>query len=296
MRYSWRPDVAKKRVALLAETVILHGLGYEVRLEAVGRHHLGTDLQQLFAFAGGHFAHGGEAVGVVGGGLLQAVLGLHVELHGHLVAVVLMEIVVQWLAVAADAPAYACGVGGREGAVLEDEQPHACGPFVEVCYNARGIGLQVLGQRLDYDGRSHGEGAAFLIIAVRVQRVYAIVAPHLAVYLAEMAGGLAPINQHYLRRAGDVPAAHTDADAPRQLQLLLRLLQQRLTLLEIRRRIIFVPQIRTDENQFVAKLLAECPCFRRQHRVDASDLVTYLPAGLKQQVYLICHARRGAFR
>ncbi len=67
--------------------------------------------------------------------------GFHVELGGHLVAVIALHIVVEGLVVAADAAPDTCGVGGENGGYLWQfpfhvEKTHSCSPLVEVGHHA----------------------------------------------------------------------------------------------------------------------------------------------------------------
>ncbi len=119
---------------------------HKVKLEAVRGHHVGLFVEQLLCLCGGYVAHGGEAVGVPRGGFLERVFRLHVEFGCHLVAVVVGELVVERLAVAAYAAAYACGVCGEHcghlrHVCLKLKKTHRGGPFVEVGHNLFGIGL-----------------------------------------------------------------------------------------------------------------------------------------------------------
>ena len=62
--------------------------GSQIALKTVGRHDVGTSVEQLLTFGGGNVAHGCEAVGRMGGGLFERVFRLHIQFTCHLVAVV----------------------------------------------------------------------------------------------------------------------------------------------------------------------------------------------------------------
>ena len=110
-------------------------LGHEVVLETVDRDDIGLLLEQLCALTVGNLTYRGEAVDTMGSLLLDRVLRLHIELIGHLVAIVALHIVVEGLHVAGDRAAYRCCVGGkyrsdRGNPMLEEKGTKACHPLV----------------------------------------------------------------------------------------------------------------------------------------------------------------------
>ena len=74
----------------------------------------------------------------MGGGFLKRMFRLHVQLRGHLVAVVAFQIVIQRFVIEADAASDTGGMcgedcGNRGHFPLSIQQAHACGPFIKVC-------------------------------------------------------------------------------------------------------------------------------------------------------------------
>ena len=55
---------------------------------------------------------------MVSGLLLNRVLTLHVQLFGHLIAIIGKQIVVQGLIIASNTTAYACGMSSEDGSNL----------------------------------------------------------------------------------------------------------------------------------------------------------------------------------
>ena len=89
--------------------------GHKVILKTIRQHHVCRLIEQLLALAVGESAHGGEAIRAVRAALFYAVLGLHVQLACHLVAVIAGEPFIKFLVVACYGTADARGVGGENG-------------------------------------------------------------------------------------------------------------------------------------------------------------------------------------
>ena len=106
-------------------------------MESIGSNHGGAKVKQLLAFGGCNVGNRCEAVGCMCGSLLKRVFRLHVELAGHLVAVISGQIIVEGLAVAAYRATDGCGVGGEYGAderklPVGIKEAHAGGPFIKM--------------------------------------------------------------------------------------------------------------------------------------------------------------------
>ena len=228
-------------------------LGHHGGVEAVGGDDLRGDAEQLRALARGDFADGGEAVGVAGGPLLQRVLCLHVELAGHLVAVVGGEVLVEGLAVGADGAADAGSMGGEHGGRLRHvllyvEEAHAGGPLVEMGYQPGRVLLEIDGECYDDFGGGHGKGARGGVVAVGVKRVDAEVLPHMAEDGVHLRHQRVVLHQYGDGASGDVPATDADGEAIGQIHLGGCGFEQRLTLDERRRRPLGRPHIRPYED------------------------------------------------
>ncbi len=215
----------------------------EIELKSVWRY-FGTASEQLLRFSGCHLAHGGEAVGIPCGGFFKRVLALHIEFGSHLVAIVIGELVVKRLAVAAYAAAYArsvsCEHSGHAGHIgFEREQTHCSSPFVEMGHNFAGRCLCIIDYAFDDHGSGTGKGTAFVVVAVSVQRVNAEEVPHAAI------GGIfrrihaVKLHEHCHRLSGHIPAAYAHTHSLGEHHRLSPALHERLGLSEIRRRILF---------------------------------------------------------
>ena len=224
-------------------------------LKGIGRHQR-TTLQQLLALAGRHLAHGGEGIGSMGRSLLERVLGLHVELASHLIAKVARHIVIQGLAVAADAAPDARGMGGEYrghlGQIgLDMKQTHARGPLVEVGNHLQSGVILPLDDALDDEGCRIGEHARLVIVAVGMKRVHAIAVPHLGIelVLVRIQGVIG--HQHRNGLAGDVPVPYPHLHATGQARLALPCGKRRLALDKRGRGVIGRPDVGADEYQIV---------------------------------------------
>ena len=262
--------------------------GHEVGLETVGKHDVGGLVEQLGALAGGEVADGGEAVGTVGGLFLDAVLGLHVELGGHLVAMVAVEVLIEQLVVAGYGAAYAGGVGGEKGGhagqvVLEKEHAEAGHPLVGLVDDA-GRG----GQALAADARGElpggvGEHGGFVVVAVTMERVYLKVFPSAGVdfvFLCEV--GLEVDKQRH-GPAGYAPAADAYADAC-GCGRFLPVSKEFGVFLEKGGVAGSLSQVGPDEADLVGKCFLQCLGSGGEHGVDASDLVANLPTCLEDEI------------
>ena len=80
-------------------------LRHEMFIEAVGGQHVYWLFEESFAFFVRDLAHGGEAVGMLGGELFQRIFGADAETVGELVRVVFLEFAVEGKPIAGDAAA-----------------------------------------------------------------------------------------------------------------------------------------------------------------------------------------------
>ena len=94
---------------------------HEVRLKPIRRNDVHGLIQQLLALPRRQVAHRREAVGEMCRLLLRRVLAHHVQFLRHLVAVVVLEIVIQRLAVTRDRPPDGGSMRGEERAYLRTE-------------------------------------------------------------------------------------------------------------------------------------------------------------------------------
>ena len=95
---------------LKACSLKLRGLRQESVLKSVHRNHIRGTFQQLCTFTGCDVTNRGKAVNLMCSLLLYRVLGLHIQLTGHLVTVVTLKELIQSLSVATNGAAYLCSV------------------------------------------------------------------------------------------------------------------------------------------------------------------------------------------
>ncbi len=192
----------------------------------------------------------------MGRGFFEAVLALHVQLGGHLVAVVASEVVVEGLAVATDAASDARGVGCEDGGRgrhvgFQGEEAGGGGPFVEVSHDLGRVGLEEGREALDYHCRGAPEGHAFVVVAVSVEGVDAVEIPEAPVEFVFGAVKAVEFNEDSHRAPGDFPAPDAHAHSFGKKGVFAPAAQKRRHLGEVRRRIFFRPYVRTDEDEFV---------------------------------------------
>ena len=234
----------------------LYSDGSQIALKTVGRHDVGTSVEQLLAFGGGDVAHGGEAVGRMGGGLFERVFRLHIQFTRHLVAIVGGQIVVKRFAVAADATPYRSSVGGKDCSDIRHfpagiEKTHSGGPFVEMSEHILMAQALMVAYALYNHSGGEGEAACLVVVAVAVERVDTETLPHLAIVVILVGIHAVEFHKNHDRLAGDVPAAHTHAYSMRKHCFILPRTQQRGNFSKIRRWIVVGPYIRTDKDCLV---------------------------------------------
>ena len=113
---------------------------HKVVLETVGQNHIYGLVEQFLTLVGSYVADGCKTVNIFRSLLFNGMFALHIELTGHLVAVVSKEIVVERLVVASYAAANARGMSGEDRRnlrhfVLQVEQPETCHPLVGMIYH-----------------------------------------------------------------------------------------------------------------------------------------------------------------
>ena len=209
--------VEQLRASSLAAVVVGGSVRHKVAFETVGSHH-SLALEQLHAFASRRLAHRRKAVCRMSCRLFERMFRLHVEFSRHLVAVVAGEIVVERLVVAADAATDACCVGCKYGGdarsvSVEVEKSHARRPFVEVCHDMVAAACNRCSATVDDHRCSHAESATFVVVAVCVERIYAVFLPHLLIYFVFYAVDAVKFDENGNRVARHVPATNSDADA-----------------------------------------------------------------------------------
>ena len=169
----------------------------------------------MFTLTGSNFAHRRETVHILGRLVLNGMLALHVELLGHLVTVIAFEIVVQWLIVPGNAPAYAGGMGrkdrGNLGDILMDiEQAQACHPFVAMIDDLL-IRRDIIVIKALYDARRGiREHRGLVVIAIGMKAVDLEVFPQLAVDRVLLLIEPVEVDKYGYGVSRDGPAAYPD--------------------------------------------------------------------------------------
>ncbi len=253
----YQEQLLARRLALAGER---RALRHEVVLEPVGQHHVDRLVEQLFALAGGDLAHRGEAVDVFRRLALYGVLALHVELGGHLVAVVSLEIVVEGLVVAGYAAAYARGVGGEDGGYLGHvlmyvEQAEASHPLVAMIHHFLVGRHIIIIEALGDAGGGIREHRRLVVVAVGMEAVHLEVLPQLTVDLVFLIEEWLEVHEDGDGLARHAPATHFHGETFRQ-GFLTPVGKQLAVFLEIRARLV-APTVWAYENEIVAKLIVQ---------------------------------------
>ena len=150
--------------------------------------------------------------------LLQRVLSHNIELASKLVGVELEKVVIQGQAVACDATAHNCCVGGEErsyiGSILvQVERTCRCHPLVEVCHNLLRRGAHSLGIRCDNHTCGIAEQHGLYIVPLTRQRVYIIVLPKLREDSVLLREERLKVDKNCDRTTLDIPTANTHTHA-----------------------------------------------------------------------------------
>ena len=238
---------------------------YEVGFKAIGKHHIGGFVQQLFAFSVGEGADGREAVGTMCALLFDAVFGIHVEFLSHLVSVIAGEVGVEFLVVTGDGASDARGVGGEDGGdfgagIFKEEHAETGHPFVSLINH---LSFHQACFHPGFHGASgtDGEHRGFVIVAVGTDGIYAKLCPSISVDLVFFCKKWGEINQDCHRVSGHVPASDAAVDAAFSSSLLPAwkkfLVFNKIKVFVVRKK------VGTDENVFVAELFLKGLCPRR---------------------------------
>ena len=142
--------------------------------------------------------------------------GLHAQAGSHLIAVVLVELAVQGIIVAADAAAHDRGMGredraDRRAVLLEVEQARAGLPLVELGDDLVGSVEVVLVETLDRAAGGITEEGRFLVVPVSAERIDAEGLPQLAQDPVLAVDEALVVDQDGDRPSGNVPAPDADA-------------------------------------------------------------------------------------
>ena len=187
-------------------------------------------------------------------------LRLHVQLFSHLVTVISKEIVVQWLLIASNRTADAGGVGGEDSTNLghvgiDVKRAQSAHPLVGVI-NHLGVwsdGKQVMIKALRHQTSCIREHRGFVVVAIGVERVNAIVLPKPSVYLILLFEERVKVHKDSNRLARNGPTTNSDLQAL-LLSQTLPFGKEQLVFLEIGTFLLF-PKVRTNKDNPVFHLL-----------------------------------------
>lgn len=130
-------EVSDLSLVLLVEILELVGRRELLDVQAVRQHAIGLALQQVLALEGGDVGNGGEDIGGVGGGPLNAVAVVDAALPRFSVHVEILKVVVEINGAGAEVAAKQGGMGGEDGgdidaALLAEGQADTSQPLVEL--------------------------------------------------------------------------------------------------------------------------------------------------------------------
>ena len=257
--------------------------------------HIDGLVEEFHTLAGGDIAHGGEAVNVVSRLSLYGVLALHVQLIGHLVAVIGKEIVVERLVVAGNGTTDARGMSCKDCSNLwhtgvNVEQSEARHPLIAVIDHLqrghRRVGviafldafvptLQEAIHALHHQGGGIREHGSLVVVAIGVKRVNAIELPHTGVDLVFLLEIGFEVDQYGQGLAGNRPSANLHGQAFFGC-LPFPSVEGRLLLFEIGTRLV-APAIWANEDDSIGKNCLQSLRPGRQHRVNTANFITNFP-------------------
>ena len=206
-------DIQQAHPCLLALLGKCSCLRNKTIVKAVGQHKVYRLVEQFLTLIGCYLAYRSEAVHIQCCLFLDGVFALHVELTGHLVAIVCKEIIVERLVISGNAPADTRGMSGKYGShfrqvFLHIEQSQTCHPFVSMVQHLLAFFYDMLAEALHNKCcgiRKHGR---FVIIAVSMQTVNAISFPSLAVDIILLIIIRCKVHKDRHRFARHIPSTH----------------------------------------------------------------------------------------
>ena len=151
--------------------------------------------------------------------------------------------------------------------------------------NFSGVGFRRLNKSLDNCCSGSRESAAFIVVTVSMERVYAIEIPHAGVGVVFHGIHAVELHKQRYRFTGYIPSADPYVDAFGEHGFIKYSTEQGAGFGKIWRWIVIRPHIGSDKNHFVAVLLLECFGFTGKNGVDTADFVANFPADLEEQVY-----------
>ena len=226
------------------------------------------------------------------GGFFKTMLGLHIEFAGHLVAVVGGKTVVERLAVAADAAAYARGMGSEHCGDMRKtvghiKEAHAGGPLVEVGYYLFHFGTHPCEYALDDHACGTCEGATFVVVAVRVKGIHAEALPHTGIKIVFRRVQRIELHKHGERATRHFPATYAHGNTVGQLRLTGPSGKGSADFREPWGGIIRGPDIGTYKNHLILAGELHRLCFSGKHGVNTAYLIADFPACFKDKVNLL---------
>ena len=273
--------------SLLALSLELLVLPYEIVLETVGSNHINLTTKQILALASSDITYGQECVVVCSSNLLQRVLSHYVELASLVVSVETLQIAVEGESVTSQAATHYGCVGGEArshvGRVLAQIETTARShPLVEVSNHLIGRGAEVIYVAFNYFTRCITEQNGLDVVPLTADRVNAVGLPERLQDFVLLGQHRREINQNGDGRTLHLPAADTHADTI-IIQCLTPGLQQISVLLEFGAYALTI-YIGAQQNVLVAEFLGHSQRLGCNHGVDTTDLIAHLPAHFEQVI------------
>ena len=212
---------------------------------------------------------------------LHGVLGHHIQLLRHLVAVIALEIVIERLAVTGYRTTDTGSMGGEKRGdlrtmILQIEDRERRLPLV--CMHAELPFRQELIEALHDDAGSITEETGLIVVAISGMTLHLEFIPSPGVDLILMRPKGVELQQDSDRLTGNLPTTY--ADRKRSFPCF----QEFLVFLEID--ITMVAEVRAEEEHFVRMLGLHGSGTRREHGIDTAYTVAYFPRGFKNIIRL----------
>ena len=273
--------------SLLALCGVLLATPYEVVLETVWSYNINLLAEQVSTLTSCNIAHREERIVVLCTNLLDRVLCHNIELTSQVVCVELLQVAIERKVVTCNATThygcmgthYSCDIWRVLTQVKTSRAGH---PLVEVSHSLLGSCAEVIDIRLDNLTCQVAKEYRLNIVPLARNRIYTVRLPQLLQHLILICKEGCEVDEDCDRITAHIPTTDTNTNTI-VIESLTPSLHQH-WILDKLGNLAILREVGTDSDISLPHLLRNGQGFRSQYGVNATDLVTYLPADLKENI------------
>ena len=269
--------------------VILCTCPYKVILKAIRSHNINLLTEQMLTLASCDIANRKESIVILCALLFDRVLSHNIELTSQVVCIERLQRAIERKIIARNATTHNCCMGAHHCSdiwrmLAQIKTSRACHPLMEVSHSLLGCCAEGINIRLDNLTCQVTKQYRLNIIPLSRDRVYPISLPQLLQHLifASKKGG--EVYKYRNRTSTYIPTTNTNT-----YSIIIESLSPTLHqhwLLDKLRHLAILRKIWTDSDILITHLLCNGQGFRCQYGMNTTDLVTHLPAHLKEIIWI----------